>query len=131
MTVMDDPLEPLLAGHSPEVRDVTSRLRALILEVMPGVTEQIDLPDHIVAYGFGGPKGIRMRDLAVGLGPHTAHVNVQFVDGARLPDPAGIIEGTGKRIRHVKCRSGDDVARPALRRLIEEQFALKRESSTG
>jgi hypothetical protein len=58
--------------------------------------------------------------------PQTAHVNVQFADGALLPDPEGIVEGTGKRIRHVKCRTPDDVARPALRALLEEQSLRRR-----
>jgi hypothetical protein len=53
-------------------------------------------------------------------------VNVQLADGAALADPAGIVEGTGKRIRHVKCRSLGDIARPALRTLLVEQAALRR-----
>ena len=68
-----------------------------------------------------------MRGLAVGLIPHTAHVNVQLADGGLLDDPSGIVEGTGKRIRHVKCRSLDDVARPALRDLLVQQAARRQE----
>ena len=67
-----------------------------------------------------------MRGLAVALIPHAAHVNVQLADGAALADPLGIIEGTGKRIRHVKCRTPEDVARPELRALLEEQARLRR-----
>ena len=67
-----------------------------------------------------------MSGFAIGLIPHTAHVNVQLADGALLADPDGIVEGTGKRIRHVKCRSLDDVARPALRALIEAQSDRRR-----
>ena len=53
-------------------------------------------------------------------------MNVQLADGAQLPDPDGIVEGTGKRIRHVKCRTLDDVARPALRALLVEQAERRR-----
>jgi hypothetical protein len=53
---------------------------------------------------------------------------VQLADGAMLDDPTGIVEGTGKRIRHVKCRSLDDVARPGLRALLVEQAARRREA---
>lgn len=116
----------LLAGHSPQVRAVFEALRDLAREAMPDATEQVDLPDHLVAFGLGSPGTVRMRDLAVAIAPHTAHVNVQLAHGALLDDPTGIVEGTGKRIRHVKCRTLADVQRPALRRLLEEQAARVR-----
>src|SRR5215510_2899186 len=36
----------------------------------------------------------------------TSHVNVGFFYGAELADPAGMLEGSGKRMRHVKLRPG-------------------------
>ena len=119
-------LDTLLAPQTPIVREVVLALRSLVREVMPDATEQIDLPDRLVAFGFGPPGGTRLRDFAVGLIPHRAHVNVQLADGALLGDPTGIVEGTGKRIRHVKCRSLDDLARPALRTLVADQAARRR-----
>ena len=119
-------LDALLEAHTPAVRDVFLALRSLVTDIVPDATEQLDLPDHLIAFGFGPPGGIRLRDLAVALIPHGAHVNVQLADGALLDDPSGIVEGTGKRIRHVKCRSPEDVSRPALRVLLEEQAARRR-----
>ena len=116
----------LLEPHSPTVREVFGGLRKLVREVMPDAVEQIDLPDWLLAFGFGPPGGVRMSGFAVGLILHTAHVNVQLADGALLPDPAGIVEGTGKRIRHVKCRSPEDVSRPALRELLVDQASRRR-----
>ncbi|MEA2178056.1 MAG: hypothetical protein QOG77_1353 [Solirubrobacteraceae bacterium] len=119
-------LDALLEAHTPAVREVFLALRALIGDVMPDATEQLDLPDHLLAFGFGPPGGTRLRDLAVALVPHAAHVNVQLADGALLDDPSGIVEGTGKRIRHVKSRSLEDVSRPALRVLLQEQAGRRR-----
>jgi hypothetical protein len=48
----------------------------------------------------------------------TAHANVGFFFGAFLPDPAGLLEGAGKRMRHVKLRHGRPVAEDALGALI-------------
>jgi hypothetical protein len=124
--MIDAELARLLEPHSRAVRDVFGALRELAHEVMPDATEQVDLPDRLTAFGFGPSGGVRMRGLAVALIPHTAHVNAQPADGAQLSDPAGIVEGTGKRIRHVKCRTLDDVARPALRALLIEQAARRR-----
>ena len=123
----DADLDTLLKPHSPAVREVFASVRALVRDVMPDAAEQVDLPDRVLAFGFGpAGGGVRMRGLAIALIPHTAHVNVQLADGAELPDPTGIVEGTGKRIRHVKCRTLDDVARPALRALLADQAAHRR-----
>ena len=48
-----------------------------------------------------------------------SHVNVGFFQGAFLDDPAGLLEGSGKRMRHVKLRPGQQVNAPALRALID------------
>ena len=122
----DADLATLLEPHSATVRHVFGALRTLVGDVMPDAQEQVDLPDRLLAFGFGPPGGVRMPGLAVALIPHTAHVNVQLADRAELTDPAGIVEGTGKRIRHVKCRSLEDVGRPALRVLLQEQADRRR-----
>src|SRR5258708_6410696 len=52
-----------------------------------------------------------------------AHVNVGFFHGAALDDPAGLLEGTGKRMRHVKLRPGRELDLAALGDLIEAAYA--------
>ena len=52
----------------------------------------------------------------------TAHVNVGFFHGAALKDPAGLLLGTGKRMRHVKLRPGTPTNAAALRDLIEAAY---------
>lgn len=53
----------------------------------------------------------------------SAHVNVGFFRGAALPDPAGLLVGTGKFMRHVKLRPDADVDVVALRTLIDTAHA--------
>ena len=119
-------IAPLLADSTPEVRAIFSATLELVRDVMPGSTEQVDLPDRLVAFGYGSPGATRMSDFAIAVIPHSAHVNVQLADGALLDDPDGLIEGTGKRIRHVKCRSIEDVNRPGLRSVLADQAARRR-----
>jgi hypothetical protein len=47
-----------------------------------------------------------------------AHVNVGFFHGAALEDPAGLLEGTGKYMRHVKLRPGLEIDGASLETLI-------------
>lgn len=51
------------------------------------------------------------------------HVNVGFFRGAELADPAGLLEGTGKFMRHVKLRPGRDFNAKALTKLIDTAYA--------
>lgn len=53
----------------------------------------------------------------------TAHVNVGFFRGAELADPERLLEGAGKRMRHVKLRPGGEVNATALALLIEAAYA--------
>jgi Domain of unknown function (DU1801) len=52
----------------------------------------------------------------------SAHVNVGFFHGVDLDDPAGLLEGTGKRMRHVKLRWGQHVCAAALSGLIAAAY---------
>lgn len=52
----------------------------------------------------------------------TAHVNVGFFRGAELPDPEGLLEGTGKFMRHVKLRPEGPVDAAALTKLIKAAY---------
>ena len=51
-----------------------------------------------------------------------AHVNVGFFRGAELSDPSGLLEGTGKRMRHVKLTPADGVDAAALTKLIQTAY---------
>jgi hypothetical protein len=56
-----------------------------------------------------------------------AHVNVGFFRGAELADPAGLLEGAGRFMRHVKLCPGRDLNTPALKKLIEAAYSDMRE----
>jgi hypothetical protein len=57
----------------------------------------------------------------------SAHVNVGFFNGSALKDDAGLLQGTGKRMRHVKLQPGESYDEQALDALIAAAYAdLKR-----
>jgi hypothetical protein len=51
-----------------------------------------------------------------------AHANVGFFHGAALADPAGLLAGAGKRMRHVKLRPDEDASEEALAELIAAAY---------
>ena len=52
-----------------------------------------------------------------------AHVNVGFFMGAELNDPMRLLQGSGRRMRHVKVTPGEDLNRPALNALIDAAYS--------
>ena len=52
----------------------------------------------------------------------TKHVNIGFFNGADLPDPSALLEGKGKRMRHVKLRPGEPIDEQALAQLISVAY---------
>src|SRR6516225_4700717 len=62
-------------------------------------------------------------DVAFGyVNAFTAHVNVGFFRGAEIADPEGLLEGTGRFMRHVKLRPECDVEVAPLMNLIETAY---------
>lgn len=110
-----------LAGSTPDVADVARSLRLTVLEAFPDAIEWFDPGNGLLAFG----SRRSMRDLYFAIIPHTAHVNLQLVDGVDLPDPDGRIEGTGKRARHVKVRSVADTTAPWLKAAVAAQLAAR------
>jgi len=51
-----------------------------------------------------------------------AHASVGFYHGATLADPAGLLEGAGKRMRHVKLHPGKELDADALHDLIDAAY---------
>src|SRR2546425_1159958 len=123
---MNKAVREFLASYSPEVRNLASKARSLILQVIPNVQEQVDKPAKIIGYGFG-PK---YADLICVITPTKAGVNVGFNRGTELPDPAKILEGTGKLHRHVKLKGPADVESPALRAMLDVALDAYKARST-
>lgn len=112
---VEDPLEAFLAPYSAEVQALTRRVRALVLDIMSGALEQVDVPGRLLGYG----RAATYKDTICVIMPLKAGVNLGFARGVDLPDPEGLLIGTGKRARHMRLSTPADVEQPALRALIE------------
>jgi hypothetical protein len=57
------------------------------------------------------------------VGVFKTHVNIGLFRGAELSDPTGLLEGTGKYMRHVKIRPGKGVDAKAMKELIDTAYS--------
>ncbi len=79
-------------------------------------------PEVLELVHDGGPVAC-VQDLPFAyVNAFTKHVNVGFFAGSTLPDPANLLQGAGKRMRHVKLRPAEQVNAEALKALIETAY---------
>ncbi len=88
-------IDEYVEKKEPKVAVVAKGLRALMKKTVKGVTESVN-PWKIPTFEVEGPMSFFMAG--------KKHVTFGFLRGALLKDPAGLLEGTGKSLRHVKLR---------------------------
>jgi hypothetical protein len=121
---MDATLRRLLKNFPPEVQTLILKARESIVELAPGAHESIYLGWKTIAYGTTGG----MKDQFCAINPLATRINLVFQRGVDLPDPLGLLEGTGKAMRHVKISSPQDLNRRAVKALIEAAAKLSLEA---
>lgn len=105
---------------APPLRPVVDFLRRRIAELDKARVEVVWPRQAIASFGVGPRK---MTQHYAYIGVHRSHVNLGFYHGASLRDPAGLLEGTGRRLRHVKIGGMADARRPAIRALLLQAIA--------
>jgi hypothetical protein len=109
----DPRVEAWMRGHAEELGAIAQKWFAVMRACGAEVRELL----------HDGHPTACVGDAAFGyVNAFTAHVNVGFFRGAEIADPAGLLEGAGKFMRHVKLRPGSDVDAAALTQLIETAY---------
>jgi hypothetical protein len=107
--------EALLARYDAPVRDAADALRALLRHALPGVEETPDEKAGVIGYGYGpGYKGLIATIILSKKG-----AKLGLAGGASLPDPDGLLTGSGKVHRYVEVPTPEAARRPGVRALVE------------
>jgi len=106
-----------IAAVEPHLRPIAVALRRLILDACPDLAESIK---------WGNPVYEHSGKVCY-LATTKAYVSLGFFNGAALTDPEGIMEGTGKKMRHVKVRDLSAILNQRLSAWVKEaeEFNLK------
>ncbi len=112
--------EDILTLAGPPLGNICRALRSLILLLDPEAVEIVWPRQGIASFGVG-PK--KMTEHYAYIGVQGGHMNLGFYHGASLPDPAHLLEGTGKKLRHIKIRAVAEVQQPAVAALLKKAIA--------
>jgi hypothetical protein len=113
---MDDQVERYLAALEPTVQPVVRALAATARQIFADAHETI----YHAALGYG-PTPSPMARICY-IAPQRGYVNLGFFYGTSLDDPQHLLEGSGARMRHVKVRSLEAAANPALTELMRSAW---------
>ena len=115
-----------LANLPPELRAIAKQLRAVARKQMPDAHEFIY--HDAIGYSVSDSPFDRICYIAP---QKKGYVNFGFFFGAGLPDPANLLIGEGKRLRHVKIWSVAEAKNPALATLIAATWKEAPDSIAG
>ena len=112
---MSDAIEEFLARYPDDIQTISRTLRALVKRTMPQAHE------YLVARHnhFGYATSDAARDRFMYICPMKDYVRFGFYYGGQLDDPEQLLEGEGKRLRHIKVRTMQEAKQPALKRLVK------------
>ena len=111
--------ESFLALYDAAVFENGMYLRTLLLQHLPNITEQLDMPAKMIAYCYGQ----RYVDMICTIIPSKKGLKLGFNRGVELTDPDGLLEGEGKISRYVVIRNKEMMDGKHLKALLDE--ALK------
>ncbi len=112
-------IQEYVRRKDPKLQRVVRGLRSLVKKTIPRVTESVN-PWGIPTFELNGPLCYFM------VGKN--HVTFGFLEGTSLKDPKRLLEGTGKKLRHVKLRTVEELRQDGLRELLKAAARRNREA---
>src|SRR6267142_2090110 len=109
-----------LRRYDPAVGNLVLRVRDFVRKEIAPPHEYILNVSYTVAMGYGPTA--RVSDTVCMIGAYSSHVNLGFNEGTEVEDPYRLLQGTGKKIRHVKIKTEADLSHPGIRELLREAW---------
>ncbi len=118
-------LGAFIAKYSPEIEAEGRAALAFLRRLLPGAIELVYDNYRWLVVGFCPTE--RPSDAIVFLVFTPSWITLCFLQGAsQLPDPHGLLRGTGKNIRNVRLQAAKDLRKPEVRTLIAEALTRAR-----
>ena len=113
-----------LSAYEPGITALALAVRSLVLAEAPGAMELIYDAYNAVATGYSFTG--RPSDAFVHIAAYAHWVNLGFNRGAELDDPDGVLQGSGRQVRHIRISEPADLRKPAVRSFVRAAIAHAR-----
>ena len=112
-------VDSCISEHDPALRQIAEALRNIILGADPELKESVK---------WGNPSYAKKGNICY-LAATERYVNLGFFNATSLSDPQGRLEGTGKKMRHIKVRALEDIDPAQFASWVTEAAALDAQSA--
>ena len=114
-------LDSFIDKFTPDVAILTRALVARMRQRLPGADILVYDNYNALAIGFGPSEKAGQAVLSLAVMPRW--VTLCFLRGAGLPDPCGMLRGSGSRVRHVRLHRPEALDDAGVQALIDEALA--------
>src|SRR5262245_46629769 len=113
---MTKELDRIIAKQPPEMARLTRDVLAKMRGRLPGATELVYDKKRSLVIGFCPDD--RASHVINSIATYSKWINLYFFEGGNLPDPEGLLQGSGVAVRHIRLTDAKDLDRPAVKALM-------------
>ncbi len=114
---MNTELDRIIAKQSPEMAKLTRAVLAKLRPRFPGAVELVYDKKRGMVVGFCPDE--RASNVINSIGVYSKWINLYFFEGDTLPDPQGLLQGSGSTVRSIRITDARDLDRPAVKALMK------------
>jgi hypothetical protein len=115
-TLTDAQLRALIDQRPPEIAALAKKVLATMRKRLAGSTELIYDKKNSLVIGFCSTD--RASNVINSIATYTRWINLYFFEGGSLPDPEGLLQGTGAMVRSIRITDAKQLDNPAVKALI-------------
>lgn len=119
-------IEIFLSQYNKDVINTATELRKIIIETLPNVIEQLDLPAKMIAYCYGQ----KYAEMICTIIPSKKGIKLGFYKGVELPDSNNLLKGTGKFSRYIEINLNEQINSSAITQLLKGALAAYKQRMT-
>src|SRR5437764_5494913 len=117
-------LRSFVAKFTPEHQSLIRAVRSWLRKRLPAAHELVYDNYNFFVIGYSPTE--RPSDAVLSIAAGANGVRIYFIRGKGLPDPNKLLKGSGNQTRSIDLESASALARPAVRRLIDEAISRTR-----
>jgi hypothetical protein len=111
-------LTAIIDARPPDMAKLTKAVLAKVRARLPGSVEMVYDKKNALVIGFCSTA--RASNVINSIATYTKWINLYFFEGDTLPDPEGLLQGSGSMVRSIRVTNADELDRPAVRALMAE-----------